>query len=372
MHQQAQIALAAGNRSVKRSALARELGISRQWLSTLINRVKTEQLDGFVARSRAPKQPAQTPPDVEDAVVRLRKQLEQEGLGCGAEVIQWHLEREAVTPLPSLSTIWRICKRRGLIVAQPQKRPKSSRRRFEFASPNACWQIDCTYWKLAPATDAVIVNVLDDHSRVCVASVAVAQPSCEAAWQAFSVGTCQWGVPAMILSDNGTEFTGARFVENLAQLGVHTVNSRPRHPQTCGKVERFHQTMKRWLAVQSHATTRRALQRDLDRFVDLYNHHRPHRAIKRRTPATQWQASAPATAGTRTVNARRAVTHITAGDRGAILVRPWRIPLGQRWHHTRVTVFIDDLDIAVFAPNGEPIRTLHVDPTRSYQPLTNT
>jgi transposase InsO family protein len=104
------------------------------------------------------------------------------------------------------------------------------------------------------------------------------------------------GFPAAVLTDNGAVFTAAArhgrcaFELELARLGVATRHSRPSHPQTCGKVERFHQTLKRWLAKQPMAASAAELQAQLDAFAGDYNHHRPHRALGRRTPASAYAA----------------------------------------------------------------------------------
>jgi transposase InsO family protein len=377
MHQQAQIAVAAGDRTVNRSGLARELGISRQWLSVLIRRFRVEQFAGLEPGSRAPIHPAQVGPDVEDAVVRCRKQLIEDGDDGGPVTIRWHLERQGVVPLPSEATTWRILKRRGLIVSQPKKRPKASYVRFEFATPNECWQIDYTHWQLRDGTPVIIMNIIDDHSRVCVASVAASRASSTLAWQSFSAGARAWGTPAMVLSDNGVEFTGRSatggvFVANLRTVGVRTINARAYHPQTCGKVERFHQTLKRWLRAQPAPRTVAALQRLLDRFIEHYNHHRPHRSLNRATPAERWHASPAAGPGPPAIDRDERVVTLQATSKGRIELRPWQIALGTAWAHRQVTVFIDDNNIAVFTNDGRLIRTLQINPTRRYQRLSNT
>jgi transposase InsO family protein len=371
VHEQALIARAAGDRRVNRAELARELGMSRQWLSTLIGRFEAEQFAGLEPRSRAPRRPAQTPSEIEELVVRWRKQLSEDGLDHGPETIRWHLARAGVATLPSLSTIWRICDRHGLVVKHPKRRPRASWVRFEHAAPNDCWQIDCTYWRLG-RRNVVIVNVVDDHSRVLVASAAAAAPSCAAAFGAICAGAQAWGLPVMVLSDNGSEFTGAGFTDSLARLGVQVVHSRPAHPQTCGKVERFHQTLKRWLARQPSVRTIGALQAQLNRFAQIYNHERPHRSLARDIPASRWSATPASTPGPPRLDPDQHVVRTTAGDRGSVNIAGRYIALGTRWASHPVVVFIDDLDYTVFTPTGEHIRTLRVDPNRRYQPLTNT
>jgi transposase InsO family protein len=372
MHEQARVGAAAGDRSIDRSALARELGISRQWLGVLIRRFDAEGFDGLEPRSRAPRSPARMSAVVEDAVVRARKELADAGLGHGPEVIRWHLERSGLVPVPSAATIWRICRVRGLVAPQPKKRPKASYRRFEFDAPNACWQIDFTHWTVA-GRDVVIMNVIDDHSRVCVRSQAAARSSSELAWQAFCAASRRWGVPAELLCDNGVEFVGAKhrgvlFSNNLARLGVHMINARPYHPQTCGKVERFHQTLKHWLTKQRGVRSLAGLQRALDTFVERYNTQRPHSSLGRRTPHEVWHATPAAMPGPPCLTPTRRVTTATANNVGRIDVRPWQIKLPNTHARTIVTVFVDGHDIAVFTTNGEHIRSLTVDPNRRYQP----
>jgi transposase InsO family protein len=250
--------------------------------------------------------------------------------------------------------------------------------RFEFAAPNACWQIDFTHWQLRDDLPVVIMNVIDDHSRVCVASVAAHRSSSKLAWQAFSAGAQRWGLPAMLLSDNGIEFTGGRsgvpgtFVKNLRAVGVKTINSRPYHPQTCGKVERLHQTLKQWLRARPDPVTVPQLQALLETFTDRYNKDRPHRSLGRRTPAQRWHASPAAGPGEPTLERDERVVELRTTNIGRIELRPWQINLGADYGNQTVTVFIDGLEIAAFTIGGELIRTLRIDPTRRYQPLSNT
>src|SRR5438270_1565957 len=153
--------------------LAEAHGIHRSWIYKLLARYRAEGEAGLVAGSRRPRSsPTQVPTGLEDEIVLLRKQLAEEGLDAGAMTIHWPLCRQGVQ-VPSVSTIWRVLRRRGFVVPQPKKRPRSSFIRFEAGLRNECWHSDVTHWSLGDGTEVEIVNVIDDHSRLCVASVAV-------------------------------------------------------------------------------------------------------------------------------------------------------------------------------------------------------
>ncbi len=157
-------------------------------------------------------------------------------------------------------------------------------------------------------------------------------------------------------------------------LGIRYVHSRPYHPQTCGKVERFHQTLKRWLAKQPKAHTIAELQAQLDRFRAYYNGVRPHRAIGRRTPGEAFGArpkAAPSPPGvpmSSHVRVRRDKIDIT----GVITLRHnsrlHHVGLGRRLAGTRVLALVDGLRVRVITEDGELIRELILDPNRDYQP----
>ena len=192
-------------------------------------------------RSRAPRSsPDRTPVEIEDQIVTIRAGLISDGFDAGAASIWSALIEAGLTP-PNESTIHRILVRRQLVIPQPNKRPRSSFKRFAAERANGWWQIDDTSWHLADGTDVKIIDVIDDASRVCPATTAVARMTGTAAFQAITDGAAEFGLPARILSDNAKVFRDvlAGLVE---PLGITMMHSRPYHPQTCGKVERFHQT----------------------------------------------------------------------------------------------------------------------------------
>jgi transposase InsO family protein len=365
--------IAVASDAVNVAAFCRELGISRQTFYVWRRRYRADGLDGLEQRSRAPKtSPGRIAGEVEDAIVTLRKELLELGVDAGAATIQWHLGRQGRRAVPSEATIWRVLVRRGFVVAQPRKRPKSSWRRFEAGAPNELWQADCIDWVIATGP-ARILSFLDDHSRVALRVKALSEATTEATWLTFCEATATWGVPLGQLSDNGLNFSGrlrgfeVRFEIELRAIGVVPKTSRPYHPQTCGKVERFQQTLKKWLRRQRLAADLVQLQAQLDAFVAYYNHQRPHRAIGRRTPAQQWAATPPAINLGIALPGPTQATTVTVLPAGMVQLGRYLIHIGNRWAGRTARIHHDDTHAAVFIDH-HLIRALALDPTRCYQP----
>jgi transposase InsO family protein len=287
---------------------------------------------GVEARSRRPvTRPATTEPIAVDLVVRLRQELTAAGLDAGADTIVWHLEHHHQVRL-SRATVYRILRRHTLIVAEPKKKPKSSYIRFQAEQPNETWQADFTHHRLADGTDIEILTWLDDHSRYALSVTAHRPVTGPAVVHAFTTAVAQHGIPFSTLTDNGLVFTtrfahGGRTSRNrleteLVKLRVRQKNSRPNHPTTCGKVERFQQTIKAWLRVQPAPATITELQAQLDQFVNIYNHHRPHRSLPHRsTPATAYTARPKAAPGQDQPDAAFRVRHDRVDNEGSITLR---------------------------------------------------
>ncbi len=363
------------------SELAAAHGVHRSWIYKLLARYRAGGYGALERRSRAPRSsPSRTPAAVVEAIVALRGQLEAEGHDCGAATIACHLT-ERLDRVPSVSTIWRVLKREGLVVPQPQKRPRSSLIRFEAELPNQMWQADVTHWRLAGTGHAEILNMLDDHSRLFLA--ARAYPTVKAAdvVDVFRMAVALHGAPASLLCDNGAVFTatprGGKVLlqAELERLGIAAKNSRPYHPQTCGKVERLHQTLKRYLARQAPAPTLADLQRQLDCFTRYYNARRPHRALGGRTPLQVYGArikARPPGAPSADAHFRVRQDRVDAG--GTVTLRHdsrlHHIGIGRAHKGRAVTLLIADRDIRVLAADtGEPIRQLTLDTSRDYQPI---
>jgi transposase InsO family protein len=362
--------------------VARTHGISKTWLYELLARYRTDGDAGLVRRSRRPRRsPSRVCEAVEDEIVALRKQLTEFGTDAGPDTIHTHLTRRHDGAAPcSVSTVWRILTRRGFIVPEPHKRPKSSYVRFEAALPNECWQMDVTHVLLNNGRPVEVLNVIDDHSRLCLASRAFTVTTAADVVATFYEAAATHGFPASVLSDNGAIFTASfrgdrgALATELAQLGIVFKHSRPYHPQTCGKVERFHQTVKKHLDANPTSRSLTQLQTHLDVFSSYYNDERPHRAKQRRTPRVAYTAR---------IKARPAATPIP--DAGEFRIRHDRVDqtgkvtlryagklrhLGigraHRGHH--VLMLIHDRNVRVLTTNGELITQHHIDPDRTYQP----
>ena len=364
-----------------KSEVARDYGVSRRWVQELCRRFAVEGEAGLEPRSRRPRgSPRRTPVELEDEVVELRKDLLDSGFDAGAHTIRIHLvRRHGEQAVPSVATIWRILTRRGFVTPQSHKRPKSSLVRFEAEMPNERWQGDITHWKLLDGTEVEILNVIDDHSRLLVASDARMIFKAADVVASFHVAAGAHGFCASLLTDNGAVFTaaprGGRCALELecARLGIRVVHSRPYHPQTCGKVERFHQTLKRFLAKQDAAGSIGELQAQLDRFGDYYNTVRPHRAIGRRTPAEAFAARPKATPSIASlpVPGRFRLRKDKVDITGVVTLRHnsrlHHIGIGRKLVGTRVLVLVDGLEVRVITEEGELLRSFTLDPTKDYQ-----
>lgn len=365
-------------RSINVSALCVDNEVSRAVFYKWVERVRDQGLDGLEERSRRPlNSPQQTTAEIEDEIVRLRKELDDAGLDHGSATIRWHLEgcSDRSVRVPSERTIHRILVRRGLVAPQPQKRPKSSFRRFVAPAPNEMWQIDHTEWGLAAET-VKIFNIIDDHSRVLTRSRAVTEATTLEAWTTFSEGAEIWGLPAGTLSDNGLCFSGKlRHVEvffesSLRDVGVQPITGRPYHPQTTGKVERFQLTLKKWLERQPVADSIKELQHQLDQFTKIYNFERPHQGINRMIPADCWHAtpaSGPASEPLAHPEWPSRSTTATVAANGCVSVDDYVIHLGVEHQNRTAHLLIDDKHANVFIDN-QLIRHVELDPTRRYQP----
>jgi transposase InsO family protein len=361
------------------AALAAAHGVHRSWLYKLLARYRREGEAGLELRSRRPhRSPTRIAGAWEDEIVALRKQLADLGADAGAVTIQSHLARRHAV-VPSVSSIWRVLKARGFVTPQPHKRPKRSYVRFAAELPNECWQADVTHVTLADGSALEVLNVIDDHSRLCVASRAFVTVASSDVVRTLHRAGAVWGYPERFLSDNGAVFTAsyrggtAAMESELLSLGIAVRHSRPYHPQTCGKVERFHQTLKKFLA-RHPIENKKQLQRRLDRFVAYYNHVRPHRGVGRRTPAEAFAAREKAyPRGPRIDTLGYRVRHDKVSKSGNVTLRYrgrlHHVGVGKPYKGWRVILLVAGREVRILSLEGDQLHRLILDPTSDYQPM---
>ena len=365
--------------------VARCYGVSKGWVSKLLARYRVEGEAAFEPHSRRPRRVrTATPAAVADLVVRLREELTESGLDAGADTIGWHLAHHHRVVV-SRATIHRILVRAGAVTPQPTKRPRSSYIRFQAEQPNETWQSDFTHYRLAAGADTEIITWLDDHSRYALHVSAHLRITGPIVVASFRETAAQHGYPASTLTDNGmvytTRFAGGRggrtsLEHELRRLDIVQKNSRPNHPTTCGKAERFQQTLKKWLRAQpDQPATIADLQALLDVFAHEYNQRRPHRSLPHSaTPAAAYRARPKASPGAgRAGDTHDRVRHDRLDDSGCVTLRVdgrlHHIGIGRTHARTHVILLVQDLKIRIVnAATGELLRELTLDPTRDYQP----
>lgn len=373
--------------------VAAQYGVSESWLFELLARYKAEGETAFEPRSRRPKTvPTTTPAEVIDLIVEYRAKLTATGLDAGPDTIGWHLAHHHGVTV-SRATISRYLAKAGLVVPEPKKKPKSSYIRFAAAMPNETWQSDFTHYRLTrpdgqPGADCEILTWLDDCSRYALSVTAHRRVTGPIVLATFRETVAEHGIPASTLTDNGMVFTtrlsqgkkgaGTRngFETELRRLNVVQKNGRPNHPTTQGKVERFQQTMKKWLRSQpEQPNTIDDLQALIDAFVEEYNEHRPHRSLDHRaTPATIYttRPKAAPSAGDRDQDTHDRIRYDKVDKAGKITWRyqgqMYSIGIGRTHTGTRVIVLSQDLDIRIIdAATGELLRELALDTSKRYQ-----
>jgi transposase InsO family protein len=359
--------------------VARAYGVSKTHVSRLVARFREGGYQALAPRSRRPhSSPGRISDALEDEIVALRKELCDLATDAGAETIAWHLEQRHGST-PSTSTIHRALVRRGFVTPEPKKRPKASYVRFAADLPNECWQGDMTHWHLGDGTEVEILNFIDDHSRLIV--VADARPVTKGldVLATFERATLTWGTPASVLTDNGAIFNaGSRhgrsaFESDLIRRRVLYKHSRPYHPQTCGKIERWHQTMKKFLAKAGPASDLLELQAQIDSFVYYYNNKRPHRSCARRTPRQAFDARPKAAPGSLIDQPHHRIRFDVVDKSGKVSLRHHgkmlHIGVGHPFKGQRVRLYIVDDYVRVLTDEGELLGELTIDVNRDYQAM---
>ena len=357
---------------------AQRYGVSKSWVYELVRRYREGGDAALVPRSKAPKGNARSvDPAVHELIVATRKELVDLGADAGASTIHWHLTRQG-HEMPSVATVYRILRRRGFITPEPRKRPRASFVRFEASLPNECWQSDMTHWQLSGGTEVEILTFIDDYSRRVLGCEAVKVARASDVRRLFARCCWDYGTPASVLTDNGAIYNArARhgrtgFESDLLDAGVRYKHSTPYHPQTCGKVERWHLTLKQFLAKRP-ARDLRALQAVLDEIVRYYNDVRPHQSRQRMTPRAAYEGRDKMPAGTLINQPHHRIRHDVVDQRGHVTLRYLgrlrHLNVGWKYRGERIRLYVVDDHVDIVTEDGELVGEIVLNPDKDYQPI---
>jgi hypothetical protein len=359
------------------AATCRDLRLSRKSFYKYVARFQAIGVAGFYPESRRPRHsPSRLTTELEDVLVKLRKQEAEAGWDYGADAVLMRLEEQrdelwpADRPLPARSTINRVFDDRGLLTTTPKRRPRRPPRRFAREEANALWQFDGFEHKLLDGTKAVILHLSDDCSRLDLALQLTRSENGADVWTTFCLAVERYGLPVEVLTDNGGAFSGRRrgwisdFEHRLADLGIKSTTCRVRHPQTCGKNERAHQRVQKWLARQPRDPDAPALQARLDSYREAFNHRR-NMVLAKLTPQQRFDLGPRATPGD--IEELTTITRHTVSATGAIGMDGMLIGLGRTHAGQPATAFRTGDHVAIFI-NDRFTRELILDRTRRYQP----
>lgn len=362
-----------------------EHGVSRAWFYEVRKRARlTDAVSAMQPRVPvvSTRSPLAIPLEVEELAVRIRKELEDGGWDHGPVTVRHKLQQLGLQA-PAASTLARVFARRGMVVPQPQKRPRSSYRRFEAALVHQRWQLDAFEWELTSRRTVPVYQVIDDRARAMLATYVGRQPgqgeTAEDAIRVIDEAIAAYQVPQMLLTDNGPAFNQtrlgrrSRLVEHVEAMGCRAITGRPYHPQTQGKDERVHATTQRWLRKQPTPTTPEELQALLAEFDRIYNHHRPHQSLQMRTPARALRDGPfalpplPPTPTAQPSRPVRAETYLVSG-KGTLSRKRINVQLGTEYAAMRVTLIVTEQTWTIFDDRGELLRTLTLEPGRNWYP----
>lgn len=300
MEQRLELVIQAAHQGANISELCRRYGISRKVCYKWIKRYHLYGQEGLSDVSRRPlTSPLKTGQAMEDELLKLRRQNPE----WGARKLKAILEREGYNKVPSASTIGAILLRSGLIRTE-RSIQCTPVKRFEYERPNELWQMDFKgYFQLLDKSNCHPLTMTDDHSRFNLCLAACARQTHTTVKDQLTTVFRKYGMPEMILTDNGSPWgaTGNLTQEGLiplsslevwlVRLGVKVIHGRPYHPQTQGKEERFHRTLKTELLQYEQFRDLRHCQQRFDQWRDRYNIYRPHQAIGLQPPVQRYTHS---------------------------------------------------------------------------------
>lgn len=374
------------------SMFCRRHGISRsQFYAIRALGASVGSVEAVLAPRRRSRPDLVTPAAVEAAALRIRKELAEDGWDHGPLSVRHQMLRAGL-PAPSRATLARIFVRYGAVVAQPQKRPHTSWRRFTFAKVHDCWQLDATEWRLRDGRVVVVFQLLDDHSRFIVGSWVATGETSQGAVAVMSAAVAAHQAPVLLLSDNGVALNPHRrgmtsdLVVFTRTVGTRAITSRVYHPQTCGKNERVHSTLKKWLRARPLPESMDELRSWITIFDERYNFRRPHQALQMRTPAEAFThdpralpplppepadlGPSPQQRTRRTPNTapdpndRMRILRVSAS--GQAKAGGYFINLGTQHAGSQVMALIELPVITIFDAHGTELRTVHTTPGKVY------
>ena len=362
MEQRYQAVLAVVQDGWKVTEVAGRLGVSRQSVHAWIARYEQGGLAALADRSHRPSScPHQTLAETEAAICELRRQHP----GWGPRRIEHHLARSGVDPVPSRSAIYRCLRRHGLIELRRRRKRREEYRRWERDRPMQLWQMDVMGGVLLEGGEELkVVTGIDDHSRFCVAAGLVRRATSKAVCEVLAASLRRWGIPDEILTDNGKCFTGRfgpRPVEVLfdricRENGISHRHTAPRSPTTTGKIERFHQSLRKEFLADRTLPSLEIAQAELDRWVADYNTARPHQALEMATPAERFRLR-PLAKGKVSVPVDSNEDHRgqwvlrRVGSNGMVSVDNQLFSVTNAYRGELVDVFVDDTLIQVWNKN---------------------
>jgi transposase InsO family protein len=274
--------------------VAERLGVSRQSVHAWIARYEQGGLAALTDRSHRPVScPHQISPETEAAICELRRAHP----GWGPRRICHQLGRAGVDPVPSRSAVYRCLRRQRLIELRRRRKRREEVRRWERERAMQLWQMDVMGGVLlSDGTEAKIVTGIDDHSRYCIAAGLVSRATSKAVCEVLTAALHRYGIPDEILTDNGKCFTGrygphpveVLFDRILRENGISHRHTAPRSPTTTGKIERFHQSLRKEFLADRTCVSLQVAQGELDAWVADYNTQRPHQALEMATPAERF------------------------------------------------------------------------------------
>lgn len=286
----------ASGKGANMALLCRRFGIARKTGYKWLGRYRAGGQGALLDRSRRPhRSPEKTDESVVQQILALRKKHR----AWGGRKLQVRLKRLGHRSIPAASTITELLRRHDLLDLQRSQQHQACER-FEYCRPNDLWQMDFKgHFPLSSGGRCHPLTALDDHSRYALILRACGDERRPTVWRHLTDAFRHYGLPRRMLMDNGGPWGTAgnqdawsRLEVWLMRLGIHVMHGRAMHPQTQGKEERFHQTLVAEVLRWQQFRDLEHVQEQFDPWREIYNHQRPHEALKMQVPGERYQPSA--------------------------------------------------------------------------------